>query len=846
MAINAVFYENTVPQGTGVLAIQGDEGETDLFVPLRSTSVAGSFHGPVGSLVVTQTFRFSATAMDHPIEAVYRFPLPGDAAVTGVVATFGDDTVRTRLATKETAEQEYDDAFKNGRRAVLVTRESPDVFTLHLTGIPPDTEVVVATTVTVLARAVRKGWELRLPVTIGPRYVRNDEDHAGVQANPLLSAVDPGYRVSLDLRLLPTAGVIASPAGATVERTADGTLVRLADAMPDRDFVVGWGSAAEGWLTAWAADDEGKEFTYLLGLVTPKGEAAAPRVPREVIIVADQSGSMSGSKWEAAAASIRAFLDGLGTDELFNLCLFSDRAVWFGPGGPVPATRDAVAAAETFLERTRLFDGTEIGVALEQALRQPQRKGTYSRHVLVITDGEVTDEPRLLRLVETAAAPRRVSVIGIDTAPNSYLALEMARLGGGVAKFLTELDDTAGEIGTVLRDLLASWQPPVRLDAVLAADRAGLEAADYRVVDGPGGVAADIGDLRPETPVYVVARVPFSPAAPVVSVATRAGEAIATASTQSGGPALAAALGVVFGASRIRALEHLAFAGYGGDEVHRRLGELGYALPGDGGALYPENQHEAFRSRLEELIVAESLRFGVPSTRTAFVGVSATAGEAPRVTVAVPNALPAAWDHGRFRPGALYSVAAPVSMRYAASAPRGAGAGRSLHDLRSGGPLCDSADLLVFDTWDGETRRVPPGPPAPQTPVPASFDLDTLAEETRASAGAPAPKTRRWEIRSFDSAHDIAPLFHPFRIRKGWYVLVVAIPEDAAPAGVSITVRLDGVEIARWNAGEGGEHHQVVVPFDVRGAGRLQALVLDPHREWHRRPLTVFVRKGWD
>lgn len=93
MAINAVFYENTVPRGTGVLAIQDDEGATDLFVPLRSTSVAGAFHGPVGSLVVTQTFRFPATAMDRPIEALYRFPLPGDAAVTDVVATFGDETV---------------------------------------------------------------------------------------------------------------------------------------------------------------------------------------------------------------------------------------------------------------------------------------------------------------------------------------------------------------------------------------------------------------------------------------------------------------------------------------------------------------------------------------------------------------------------------------------------------------------------------------------------------------------------------------------------------------------------------------------------------------------------------
>ena len=80
------------------------------------------------------------------------------------------------------------------------------------------------------------------------------------------------------------------------------------------------------------------------------------------------------------------------------------------------------------------------------------------------------------------------------------------------------------------------------------------------------------------------------------------------------------------------------------DEVRRRLGELGYALPEEEGVLYPENRGEAFRSRLERLIVDESLRFGVPSTHTAFVGVSATRGEAPAVTVGVPNAVPAGWQ----------------------------------------------------------------------------------------------------------------------------------------------------------------------------------------------------------
>ncbi len=74
MAINAIFYENSVPKGTGILEITGTEGPSGLFIPLRATAINGTFHGPLGSLTLTQTFRFVRQALDQPIEAIYRFP----------------------------------------------------------------------------------------------------------------------------------------------------------------------------------------------------------------------------------------------------------------------------------------------------------------------------------------------------------------------------------------------------------------------------------------------------------------------------------------------------------------------------------------------------------------------------------------------------------------------------------------------------------------------------------------------------------------------------------------------------------------------------------------------------
>jgi len=796
MAINAIFYENSIPKGTGCLEITGKEGPSGLFIPLHATGISGTFHGPVGSLTLTQTFRFARQAIDHPIEAIYRFPLPGDAAVTEVVAVFGDETIRTRLTERGKAEQEYDEAFKRGKKAVLVTRESPDVFTLHLTGIPPETDVVVRTTVTVIARAVPGGWEVRLPVTIAPRYVRRDESHAGVQANPLLSVIDPLYRVSLDLMVQPAAEVTMVPQGAIVTRTREETWIRIESSRPDHDLVFRWAHATGGeWLTTWAANDPDGSFTYLLGLITPPRGERGERIPREVILVADQSGSMQGGKWNAAARSIGAFLDGLSPDEVFNLCLFSNKALWFSSQGPVPATKDRIEGAKRFLQTTSLFGGTELGVALEQALRQPRLSGIYARHLLVVTDGQVTDEARLFRLVGSEAAAsmsRRVSVISIDTAPNAHLALELARIGGGVAKFLTSSE----EVDSALQELLASWRAPVLSNAVLTVDRPGIEVNDYRVFSRSGMEAVDIGDLRPETPVFLCSRIPGSSAAPVLTLGKAEGVPIAVATAHPGERDLCISLKVVFGAGRLRTLEYLLNAGYADEELVRRLEKVGYPVPQPDSTLYPENRSQVLHDWIEQLVVGESLRFGIPSSRTAFVGSSDKMGTVPPVTVAVPNALPSEW--------VCHECAAPI--------------------LRESIDMIMQPDVKMSVRRSGEVRMSAGKSISPSVPL------------------APLPLNR--VIPALEVQNAMAVLVESVGVAKGSYTLFLTFSHRMKPAGVSLRVEIDGKAVMTWSdirirAGDS----RVMVPIHVSRPGRLQVFVVDPSGAWNGLQVAVSLRK---
>ena len=102
---------------------------------------------------------------------------------------------------RQKAEVEFESARKNGKQSLLMTRESPDVFTLFLAGIKPGEEVKVHTTFVQIGDPQGVGFEFRIPLTTSPRFSRGDE--AGkrqVNAQPLLPMIDPG-RFSMNVKV---------------------------------------------------------------------------------------------------------------------------------------------------------------------------------------------------------------------------------------------------------------------------------------------------------------------------------------------------------------------------------------------------------------------------------------------------------------------------------------------------------------------------------------------------------------------------------------------------------------------------------------------------------------------
>ncbi len=837
---NPLVYYNSRPDGFGVLEVTGEEVEgARLFVPLKRSELHGTVTGPLAALRLTQVYGYTKGECDKVLEAAYRFPLPGDASVTGVRVRFGVVEIQAELKPREQAEADYEQAKRQGKQAALVTRESPDVFTVQVAGIRPDEEITVETSYVQLARAQGAGWALRIPLTTAPRYVRSDEltsRHAHGQ--PLALLRDPGHRFSLDLTL-EGAGAVESPTHRLqTALEGDATRVRLAEGevVPDRDCLLLWRPRQDERrpaLQVYAHDDVAAGHIYFLAQVAPPASPAPGRgLAREVILLVDHSGSMEGPKWDAADWAVVKFLSELSEGDAFNLCLFHSQTRWFARQ-PQRADGHAIERAVKFVREHRDSGGTELGVALEQSLSMPRTAGDYARHLLIITDAQVSDAGRILRLAEEemeAPEPRRISVLCIDAAPNDFLAGQLAERGGGLARFLTS-EPAEEDISTALDEVLADWAQPVLADLRLSVDRPQALPAGRRVrEDG----AIDLGDLPAGRTVWLAGRMARSaPSEVTFRLAARGGQVgscrLGLAAESGGQPALKA----LFGAWRVAGLEFLINSGRSGQELFDQLARLGFdpaqAVAGAGGKppLYAENARAEAEKALRGLLVREALSYGLASSETAFVAVRRERGHVVEATAIVANALPMGWSED-FAAGAMLSTSAappaPRSLRSFLSDTGGAGSAFLRRNSASRGVSGKSRHMLPTDS-SAEAAPRPELATLVFTGVPAFAQGEALLFDTE----RPEDRARLPE------GGILSRLLVAFA--EGWprqldpgLELLLYVDDPAAPRA---RVRL--ADLAR----QGGER-----PLNVgRGAeSRVRLVLVDPAGAWASGAPSLEVR----
>ena len=431
----------------GALILHPRNGGADLPAIRLGTHVEVEVTGAVARTRIVQAFRNTGKSW---AAATYLYPLPEDGAVDSLKMVIGNRIVVGEIRRREDAVRIYEEAKAKGQKAALVEEQRPNMFVNRVANVAPGETILIEIRYQSPIVHRRGEYSVRLPLVVGPRYVPPSTiassaaaaDAAAVTA-PILDPVHGGINpVSVELRLrpgFPVAGLASPSHPIAIEAEGEARIVRLAEGKvpADRDFVLHWRSAsADSTLGLFRESFAGSDF--LMAVLTPPVEdRKRPIGPREMIFVIDNSGSMSGESMDQAKASLSHALETLKPADRFNVIRFDDTMTELFER-PVPATPDQVAIARRFTDGLDANGGTEMLPALKQALVDDTPGDSKRlRQIVFLTDGAISNEGEMLAEIGARRGRSRVFMVGIGSAPNTYLMTHMPRSAGALHHIAT-------------------------------------------------------------------------------------------------------------------------------------------------------------------------------------------------------------------------------------------------------------------------------------------------------------------------------------------------------------------------------------------------------------------------
>uniref|UniRef100_A0A673XG40 von Willebrand factor A domain-containing protein 5A-like n=1 Tax=Salmo trutta TaxID=8032 RepID=A0A673XG40_SALTR len=464
-------------------------------VPLKSIAVEVSVQGHVAT--VSSTLQYE-NQEESPLEAIFVFPLPGEAAVCRFSAKIGQSEVVAEVQEKQKAQEQYEDALSSGLQAFLLEEsdESPDVFKLSVGSLPPGEKASVSLDyVTELAVQADDGLRLCLPAVLNPRY-QPQGSGIGSGSSALVSSVPAGsvpYSLSLSARVSSphpisrvesncpldplnylntekTQAMVSLAAGHQFDRDVELLLYYQDTHQPTAIVEAAQTSAKPGSLMG--------DPMVMLSMYPefPKDVMSLMTSHGEFLFVMDRSGSMSCPMHNGSGAQDRIgsardtlllLLKSLPMGCYFNIIGFGSRYKSFFPKSVEYSQKTMNEALQKVKAMRADLGGTEILQPLKHIYSQPCLPD-QPRQLFLFTDGEVRNTKEVLDLVKANASSHRCFSFGIGEGASSALISGVAKQGGGHAQFITGQDRMQPKVMQSLRfalqpavvDISVKWNVP--------------------------------------------------------------------------------------------------------------------------------------------------------------------------------------------------------------------------------------------------------------------------------------------------------------------------------------------------------------------------------------------------
>lgn len=405
----------------------------------------------VAHVEVEEEFRNGSPSL---LEGDYLYPIPAGAVFTDLSLFMGDRELKGEVLDADEARRIYEEIVRRKKDPALIELVGHGVLRARVFPVAPgETRRVILRYTQILGR---DGDLLRLRY---PRIVGIPPGTETVEQPVRIPERRADYRFDLRIRVT-DAHRFGTPYSPThtieIEERGDDLEIRHGGAgravrdfelfLPLRESLVG-----ASVVTHALGDEPG----YFMLLLSPPAAPEELEIPRDLTLVLDVSGSMSGDKIEQARSALDQILAGLRPRDRFRLITFSSVVRSFQRDWSA-ATSENVERARDYLADVRAEGSTNIMDALTEALAPESPSGRLSV-VVFLTDGKPTvgetAPERIVERVRTIRDRERVFAFGVGYDVNTYLLGRLSEGGRGAVSYVRPEEDVEVAVASLTRKL---------------------------------------------------------------------------------------------------------------------------------------------------------------------------------------------------------------------------------------------------------------------------------------------------------------------------------------------------------------------------------------------------------
>ncbi|MDD8058096.1 MULTISPECIES: marine proteobacterial sortase target protein [Shewanella] len=506
------------------------------------TQVSMDVSGLLNRVTVKQVF---INDSDQWLNGRYVFPLPENAAVDSMQLRIGDKIIAGQIQPKKQALQTFETAKKQGKQASLLQQQRRNIFSSEVANLGPHDQLVVELSYQQTVEFNDGLFSLRFPMAITPRYhpeQSSDKDKQALEVAYIdptiipnqLSEISSAQGINVSMKVNIDAGFALNSLDSLyhpIKQSVNGQRYTVSfdgKQIADRDFVLQWQADVGALPQAATFYQTGKTHSVagnshdnittnavdqsvysLVMLMPPSVEVSEQHlIGRELILVIDTSGSMSGQSIVQAKQALQFAIAGLRDIDTFNIIEFNQHTSMLSPV-PLTATSRNLGLANRYIASLEANGGTEMAPAITAALvdtLQPDavnvRGESMLRQVIFMTDGAVGNEQQLYQLISDQLGDSRLFTVGIGSAPNSDFMRRAATMGRGTFTYIGKQT----EVKQKITQLLTKIEQPVLTNI-------GLYYLDGSV---PDYWPSTISDLYQNEPLWVSIKSPSQLLQPII------------------------------------------------------------------------------------------------------------------------------------------------------------------------------------------------------------------------------------------------------------------------------------------------------------------------------------------